>query len=159
MARMSTVACVAVAGLILAAPAAAQEAVNYTLVAPELRLTPVRAFGDAAPLVKLLMGGLVVATIAAVAIWASQVRAPTPRTAYLQGLAAAAPVLGLLGAVYGLMNGFLGISNIRPAPTITVVAPGVVEALLCVGLGLVAAAVALICRWQLEGRISRARPA
>ena len=159
MARISTVTCFALAALALAVPAAAQEAATYAVVAPELRLTPVKAFGDAAPVIKLLMAGLIAAALAAVAVWGTQLRSPAPRTAYLQGLASAGPVLGLLGAVYGLMNGFLGISNIRPAPTITVVAPGVVEALLCLGLGLFAAAVALICRWQLEGRVSRARTA
>jgi membrane associated rhomboid family serine protease len=159
MARFRKVACLAVLAIAVVGPAAAQEAVKLTVVAPELRLTPVKAFGDAAPIVKLLMAGLLAAALGAVAVWATQLRAPSPRTAYLQGLAAAGPVLGLLGAVYGLMNGFLGISNVRPAPTLTVVAPGVVEALLCFGIGLFAAAVALICRWQLEGRISRARTA
>ncbi|HTI65950.1 MAG TPA: MotA/TolQ/ExbB proton channel family protein [Caulobacteraceae bacterium] len=146
-----------------AGPALAQEAVHYSLVAPELRLTPVKAFGDAAPMVKLVMGGLLLASVAAVAIWAQQLvrlrRGEAVQTAFLQGLAAAGPLLGLYGAVYGLLNGFLGISNIRPAPTLTVVAPGIAEALLCLGIGLFAAWIAVICRWQLEGRISRARTA
>jgi hypothetical protein len=159
MARMSTMACVAMAALAVALPAAAQEAAAYKMVAPELRLTPVRAFGDAAPFMQFVMAGLIVSAVGAVVVWAMQVRVAQPRTTYLQGLAATAPVVGLMGGVLVLMNGFLGISNIRPAPTLTVVAPGIVEALLSVGLGLFAAVVALICRWQLEGRISRARTA
>lgn len=146
-----------------AGPALAQEAVHYSLVAPELRLTPVRVYADATPMIKLVMGGLLAASIAAIAIWVQQLmrlkKGVPVHTAFLKGLAAAGPLLGLYGAVYGLLNSFLGISNIRPAPTLTVVAPGIAEALLCFGIGLFAAWIAVLCRWQLEGRVSRARTA
>jgi biopolymer transport protein ExbB/TolQ len=146
--------------LTAAGAARAEElAVQYRRVPADQLLTPVRAFGDATPIVKLLMAGLLVAAVAAVAIWALQLarlRQGRPaHTAFLKGLSAAGPLLGLFGAVYGMLNGFLGISNIRPTPTLTVVAPGIAEALLVFGIGLFAACVAVICRWNLEGRISR----
>ena len=77
-------------------------------------------------------GDLLILT--AVVVWAIQLRSASPRTTYLQGLAATAPVVGLMGCVYVVMNGFLGISNVRPEPSLTIVAPGIVEALLILGL-------------------------
>jgi biopolymer transport protein ExbB/TolQ len=116
-------------------------------------LTPAQVFVDAAPFVKAIMLGLVVAGIAALVITALRLsRGRGGSSAYVSGTAQAAPLLGLLGAVYGLLNGALGISNVRPVPSLTVVAPGLAEALLTFGLGLLVGVVAVVCRWTLEGR-------
>lgn len=162
MSRISQVSVAMLASALAVGAAHAQEAaVKYTRVPADQLLTPVRAFGDATPMIRLVMAGLLIAAIAAIAIWAHQLvrlkRAQLARTAYLRGLAAAGPLLGLFGAVYGELNSFLGVSNLRPTPTLTIMAPGIVEALLCLGIGLFAAWIAVICRWHLEGRISRAR--
>ena len=64
--------------------------------------------------------------------------------------------LGLLAASYIIFSGFLGMANVRPAPTLTVLAPGLAEAALAVMLGLLATVIAVVCERHLEGRIRRA---
>jgi biopolymer transport protein TolQ len=99
------------------------------------------------------MLGLTVAGIAAVAVTVLRLsRKRGGASPYVSGTAQAAPLAGLLGAVYGLLNAALGLSNVRPVPSLTVVAPGLAEALLTFGLGLMVGVVAVICRWTLEGR-------
>jgi biopolymer transport protein ExbB/TolQ len=116
-------------------------------------LTPALVFVNAAPFVKAIMLGLTVAGIAAVVVTVLRLsQGRRGAGAYVSGTAQAAPLAGLLGAVYGLLNAALGLSNVRPVPSLTVVAPGLAEALLTFGLGLMVAVVAVICRWILEGR-------
>jgi hypothetical protein len=143
------------AALALASAAVAGAAAAQTPDAPVRvgSLTPAQVFVDAAPFVKAIMLGLIAAGIAAVAVTALRLsRRQGGSSAYVCGLAQAAPLLGLLGAVYGLLNGALGISNVRPVPSLSVIAPGLAEALLTFGLGLLVAIVAVVCRWTLEGR-------
>jgi len=52
--------------------------------------------------------------------------------------ASAAPFLGLFGTVWGIMNAFVGIAEAQTT-NLAVVAPGIAEALLATGIGLVAA--------------------
>ncbi len=154
----------------LAAPAAlaggnawAQDAA-YAVVPVAERLTVGRVFGDAAVEVQLVFVILAVSVLASLAIWAMSL--PKVGQADAKGLAgalgrlrivrSAASPLGLLAASYTLFSGFLGISNVRPAPTITVMAPGWAEAALAVMLGLLATTVAVACERHLEGRIRRA---
>ena len=51
---------------------------------------------------------------------------------------------------------FIGMANVRPAPGLTVLAPGFAEATLAIMLGLLATTVAVVCERHLEGRIRQA---
>ncbi|WP_372424488.1 tonB-system energizer ExbB [Salinarimonas chemoclinalis] len=59
-------------------------------------------------------------------------------TGLLAITASAAPFLGLFGTVWGIMNAFIGIAATQTT-NLAVVAPGIAEALLATGVGLVAA--------------------
>ena len=61
----------------------------------------------------------------------------------LATIGATAPFVGLFGAVWGIMNRFLGISEAQTT-NLAVVAPGIAEALLATAIGLVAAIPAVI---------------
>jgi biopolymer transport protein ExbB/TolQ len=127
-------------------------------VAPEDRLTVFGIFIDADPVVKLVMAGLLVAAVAALVLWILQLgrRTPSPRAmAFLSAWSGGAVLVGLFGAAYTLMNSMLGLSNLRPAPTISVVAPGIAEALASVMLGLLGAAIATLAHRHLQGRALR----
>jgi biopolymer transport protein ExbB/TolQ len=50
----------------------------------------------------------------------------------------------------------IGLSNLESAPPLRIVAPGLAEAVLLIGLGLLAGAVATVCHWLVEARIDRA---
>ena len=54
-----------------------------------------------------------------------------------------APFIGLFGTVWGIMNAFIEIAQ-QQNTNLTVVAPGIAEALLATGLGLLAAIPAVI---------------
>ena len=58
-------------------------------------------------------------------------------------VASTAPFIGLFGTVWGIMNSFIGIAATQTT-NLAVVAPGIAEALLATGIGLVAAIPALI---------------
>jgi biopolymer transport protein ExbB len=58
-------------------------------------------------------------------------------------VAATAPFIGLFGTVWGIMNSFIGIAETEQT-NLAVVAPGIAEALLATGIGLVAAIPAVI---------------
>ncbi len=62
---------------------------------------------------------------------------------FLATVAATAPFVGLFGTVWGIMNAFIGIAQSQNS-NLAVVAPGIAEALLATGLGLLAAVPALI---------------
>jgi biopolymer transport protein ExbB/TolQ len=140
----------------LALPAAVQAQAVLPLSA---RLTPVLVFLHATPLVKLIMLGLIAATIAAVVICIRKLLSG-PRlaggSAFLSGLRAGGPLAGCLGACNAVLNMCLGIANRPTPPSINVLAPGIAEAVLLVGLGVMAGAVAVIAHWALEARIDRA---
>lgn len=61
----------------------------------------------------------------------------------LGSVGAAAPFVGLFGTVWGIMNSFIGIANTQTT-NLAVVAPGIAEALLTTGIGLVAAIPAVL---------------
>lgn len=136
----------------------------YTVVPVAERLTIVQVFGNASVEVQLAFAILLLSTLASLAVWVTSL--PKVTQADAKGLAGAlgrlrivrsgAMPLGFLAASYILFSGFLGISNVRPAPTITVMAPGWAEAALAVMLGLLATMVAVVCERHLEGRIRRA---
>jgi biopolymer transport protein ExbB len=58
-------------------------------------------------------------------------------------IGATAPFIGLFGTVWGIMNSFIGISQAQTT-NLAIVAPGIAEALLATGIGLVAAIPAVI---------------
>jgi len=64
-------------------------------------------------------------------------------TGLLATIGATAPFVGLFGTVWGIMNSFIGISRAHTT-NLAVVAPGIAEALLATGLGLIAAIPAVV---------------
>ncbi|GGK35192.1 tonB-system energizer ExbB [Salinarimonas ramus] len=64
-------------------------------------------------------------------------------TGLLAITASAAPFVGLFGTVWGIMNSFIGIAEAQTT-NLAIVAPGIAEALLATGIGLVAAIPAAI---------------
>ncbi|KAA0972535.1 tonB-system energizer ExbB [Aureimonas fodinaquatilis] len=70
-------------------------------------------------------------------------RRMTRGTGVLATIGSTAPFVGLFGTVWGIMNSFIGISQANTT-NLAVVAPGIAEALLATGIGLVAAIPAVI---------------
>ena len=64
-------------------------------------------------------------------------------TGVLATIGSTAPFVGLFGTVWGIMNAFISISESQTT-NLAVVAPGIAEALLATGLGLVAAIPAVV---------------
>jgi biopolymer transport protein ExbB len=64
-------------------------------------------------------------------------------TGVLATIGATAPFVGLFGTVWGIMNSFIGISQLRTT-NLAVVAPGIAEALLATAFGLAAAIPAVV---------------
>ncbi len=64
-------------------------------------------------------------------------------TGVLATIGSTAPFVGLFGTVWGIMNSFIGIAETNTT-NLAVVAPGIAEALLATGIGLVAAIPAVI---------------
>tara|TARA_B100000886_G_scaffold328469_1_gene276893 strand:- start:1587 stop:2255 length:669 start_codon:yes stop_codon:yes gene_type:complete len=72
------------------------------------------------------------------------------RLSFLSTAASVSPYIGLFGTVWGIMNAFGGLSQLTQV-SITVVAPGISEALIATALGLFAAIPALISyNWNLS---------
>jgi hypothetical protein len=151
-------------GWAVAGMASAQPAAGYTVVPVTERMTVLDIFADADPFVKLAFAILILGALAALAVWATSLG--KVGTGDAKGLAGAlgrlrivrsggAP-LGLLAASYTLMSAFIGTANVRPAPTLTIFAPGLAEAAMGVVLGLLATTVAVVCERHLEGRMRRA---
>lgn len=63
---------------------------------------------------------------------------------FLSMAAASAPLLGLFGTVWGIMNSFLAVSTVGNA-TLSIIAPGIADALITTVFGLVVAIPASIC--------------
>jgi biopolymer transport protein TolQ len=57
---------------------------------------------------------------------------------FLASVSSVAPFIGLFGTVWGIMRAFIGIAQAQNT-SLTVVAPGIAEALLATAMGLVAA--------------------
>ncbi|MGU9977862.1 MAG: protein TolQ [Candidatus Oxydemutatoraceae bacterium WSBS_2016_MAG_OTU14] len=62
---------------------------------------------------------------------------------FLATAGSTAPYIGLFGTVWGIMNAFLALRNVQQA-TLSLVAPGIAEALIATALGLVVAIPAVI---------------
>lgn len=114
---------------------------------------------NAAPLMKLMMLAVIVATLAAIIVTARKVLSGprlTGGSAYLQALRLGGPLIGLLGAAYNALLINIAIANIGQQPSYPVLAPGIAEAVFLFVLGLISGVVAVICNWIVEARIDRA---
>lgn len=115
-------------------------------------------FGDAAPSVKLVMLLVVAGALAAVVMTALKLASGqrlSGGSAFVSALRLGGPLLGLVGAMYVLLMGFIGIANAGQPVPMTVLAPGFAEAALLFLLGLLAGVVGVICHWIIEARIDR----
>lgn len=136
----------------------------YTVVPPAERLTVLGVFADASREMQIVMAVLLVATVVSLAVWAlslgkvgkADAKGVAGALGRLRIVRSAGVPLGCLAASYVMFSSFLGISNVRPAPSLTVVAPGLAEAALAIMLGLLATTVAVVCERHLEGRVRRA---
>ena len=77
-------------------------------------------------------------------------------TGLLASIGAVAPFVGLFGTVFGIMNSFLAIAETKTT-NLAVVAPGIAEALLATGIGLVAAIPAVLLYNRTMRRIAAFR--
>lgn len=77
-------------------------------------------------------------------------------TGVLATVAATAPFIGLFGTVWGIMSSFLAISA-EGTTNLAVVAPGIAEALLVTGIGLVAAIPAVMVYNAVQRRVAGLR--
>ncbi|MBF0188401.1 MAG: protein TolQ [Magnetococcales bacterium] len=62
---------------------------------------------------------------------------------FLATVGSTSPFIGLFGTVWGIMNAFIGLTGAK-STTLTMVAPGIAEALIATAMGLVAAIPAVI---------------
>jgi hypothetical protein len=124
-------------------------------------LTLIDIFANAKPVVKVFLFLMFVLLIAAVAVWVGQLsgRRSARGETILSSVLVAAPLFGLTAAAYGLLDMSIGIANVQPEPTMTILAPGFAEASLCILLGLLAASLAAAFRTHLRLTGSRAEPA
>lgn len=126
--------------------------------AAQRMLTPAGVFADAAPFPKILMIALLAAIVVAVVVTVRRLTAGPALhggSAFVSNLRLGGPLFGLLGASYGALYGAIGVANFNP-PDMRVIAPGVAECLLLLGLGMLAGAVAVVAHWAIEARIDRA---
>jgi biopolymer transport protein TolQ len=65
------------------------------------------------------------------------------------------PFIGLLGTVWGIMNSFIGISSSGGNADLSIVAPGIAEALIATVAGLAVAIPAVLCHNMLSARLRK----
>jgi len=121
-------------------------------------ITPVMVFEDSAPVQKFIMLILLVSILAAVVVMGLKLasgRRLSGGSAFLSGLRFGGPIFGLLGACYAGLNMALGIANVPIEPNLKILAPGIAECMLMIGLGVLAGAVAAVAHWIVESRIDR----
>lgn len=122
------------------------------------RLNASTVFWDAAPVSKLLILLMVVAAVAAVVVTTSKIasgRRLAGGSSFVSALRLAAPLIGLLGAVFNLFGIFIGIANAGEPVPFEVLSPGLAEAAMLFLMGLAAGVVAVSCHWIIEARIDR----
>lgn len=73
---------------------------------------------------------------------------------FLASVGSVSPYIGLLGTVWGIMNAFIGLSNVAQA-TLSQVAPGIAEALIATAIGLFAAIPAVIAYNRFASSVDR----
>jgi len=128
-----------------------------TAVAVPLR--PMGVFAHAAPISKALMATLAVLAVAALVVGVFKLmRGPQLNggSAFLSSLRFGGPLIGLLGAAWVGLSMFMGLANSPVTPELKVLAPGLAEAALLLGLGFLSGVAAVIMNWMVEARIDRA---
>lgn len=128
-------------------------------MAQQQGITLATVFAEAALSMKLLMLLLIVAMIACVVIAVRKIMAGPALvggSAFLSALRLGGPLIGLLGAMFNAVVGFIGIANSPEPVPFNVIAPGLAEAATLTMLGLLAGVVAVVCNWAVESRIDRA---
>ncbi|ACO76752.1 TolQ-like protein [Azotobacter vinelandii CA] len=73
--------------------------------------------------------------------------------ALLASIGSVSPYIGLFGTVWGIMNSFIGLSQVRQA-TLSTVAPGIAEALIATAIGLFAAIPAVLAYNRFSARVA-----
>lgn len=73
---------------------------------------------------------------------------------FLASVGSVSPYIGLFGTVWGIMNAFMGLSNVAQA-TLSQVAPGIAEALVATAIGLFAAIPAVIAYNRFASSVDR----
>lgn len=122
------------------------------------RLTLSGVFADADETMKALMILLLLAALASVVVTGLKLAAGrrlAGGSAFVSALRLGGPLIGLLGAAFILLNGFMGIANAGESVPMSVLAPGFAEAAMLIFLGLFAGVVGVICHWVIEARIDR----
>jgi biopolymer transport protein TolQ len=71
----------------------------------------------------------------------------------LATIGSVSPYIGLFGTVWGIMNSFIGLSQVQQA-TLSTVAPGIAEALIATAIGLFAAIPAVIAYNRFAARVA-----
>ena len=121
------------------------------------KLTVGLMFTDAAPVVKIVLIGLLLTGLAALVILllglARSSKGMPGAARFLETAMVAAPIAALFGAAWGLITIFLGIANTNVA-NLAVAAPGLAEAILSVAVGLLALLFAVIADRVVKPRIA-----
>ncbi|GAB3370660.1 protein TolQ [Azotobacter armeniacus] len=73
--------------------------------------------------------------------------------ALLATIGSVSPYIGLFGTVWGIMNSFIGLSQVQQA-TLSTVAPGIAEALIATAIGLFAAIPAVVAYNRFSARVA-----
>ena len=111
------------------------------------KLTVGLMFVDAAPAVKLVLVGLLLTGLAALAILllglARSSKGMAGAARFLETAMAAIPIAAVFGAAWGLITIFLGIANTNEVH-LAAAAPGIAEAILSLATGLLALLFAVI---------------
>ncbi|WP_298099585.1 hypothetical protein [Brevundimonas sp.] len=121
------------------------------------RLTIAKVFLDADETMQFLMIALVAASLAAIVVTGLKLASGkrlNGGSAFVSALRLGGPLMGLVGAAFVVLMGFIGIANFGPVP-MPVLAPGFAEAALLFLLGLIAGVVGVVCHWIIEARIDR----
>jgi len=74
--------------------------------------------------------------------------------AFLASAGSVSPYIGLFGTVWGIMNSFRGLANVKQA-TLAAVAPGIAEALIATAIGLFAAIPAFVAYNRFANDVDR----
>jgi biopolymer transport protein TolQ len=74
--------------------------------------------------------------------------------AFLATVGSTSPYVGLFGTVWGIMNSFMSLGNVKQA-TLAQVAPGIAEALIATAIGLFAAIPAVVAYNRFSTRLDR----
>ncbi len=114
-------------------------------------------FADAAPFQQCLMLGIVVATVAAIALSVFKLLPGrlTGGSAFVSSLRFAGPIAGLLGAAYAAWKMCIGIATVPATPSLKVLAPGFAEIATLIALGALSGIIAIALTWAIEARIDR----